>query len=170
MSVRVRKEDGTVEKFQRSKIVESLETMGLDHKTAKRIAKEVHEHDWISEHEIKVKVFGKLDQIDSRIADEYFSTHKVHVKSETMQMEGNVLIPDNLMDLLEIRVGDKMDMIHHEKHAVLRAYRIGAAKNDHDFIYMSEKDMRKMNIRNKDQVAICKHVEHIEKQADSLGF
>lgn len=160
MTVRVRREDGSVEKFQRSRIVESLETMGLDHKAAKRIAKEVHEHDWISEHEIKVKVFSKLDQIDSKMADEYFTTHKVHVKSETMQIAGNVLIPDHLMDLLEIRIGDKTDIIHHEKHEVMRAYRIESGKKDHDIIYMSDMDMKKINVKNHDQVAICKHLNH----------
>jgi len=160
MSVRVRKEDGSVEKFQRSKIIESLETMGLDHNIAKRIAKEVHEHDWISEHEIKVKVFSKLDQIDQGIADDYFTTHKVHVKSESISIAGNVLLPDHLMTLLDLRVGDKMDMIHHETHAVMRAYRIDSNKKDHDFIYISDADMKKMNIKNRDQVAICKHIEH----------
>ena len=74
--------------------------MGLDHDIAKKIASTIKKHKGISEHEIKVQIFQQLDAIDKEIADKYMSTKKVHVKKESLQVDGNVLLPEFLMFLL----------------------------------------------------------------------
>lgn len=161
MSVKVRLEDGTLEKFHKSYIIESLETIGVDHVSAKRIANEIEKHKGITEHEIKVKVFQKLDMVNREIADKYMSTKKVHVHSETMQVKGNVLLPEFLMEYLELKNGDKIDIIHGSLHTILRAYELKDMYHhqDHDLIFMSEEDMSEIQVKEKNQVAICKHHE-----------
>ena len=161
MSVKVKLEDGTLEKFHKSYIIESLETIGVDHKSAKKIASEIEKHKGITEHEIKVKIFQKLETMNKEFADKYMSTKKVHVKSEALQVTGNVLLPEFLMTYLELRYGDKIDVIHGYNNSVLRAYGLKNIYHhqDNDIIFMSEKDMNKIEIVEKNQVAICKHHE-----------
>jgi hypothetical protein len=159
MSVKVRLEDGSMEKFSKSNIIESLETIGLDHKSAKKIANEIEKHKGISEHEIKIKIFQILDSMDSEIADKYMKTKKVFVKSESMPVEGSVLIPEFLMDYLQLRYGDNIDLFHNEKSCILRSYGMKDIYHhqEHNTIFLSERDMIKMDIKENHQVAICKH-------------
>jgi hypothetical protein len=153
------KEDGTHEKFHRSYIVESLETIGMDHKTAKTIAERIEPHKGISEHEIKVSVFKILDEMDSKLADEYLVTKKVYVKSESFQVDGAVLVPKLLMEYLDLHSNDKVDVIHCHKRVTLRAHERSESEKQLNVIYMSEHDMKKLDSKNRSLVAICKHVE-----------
>jgi len=157
----VKLEDGTLEKFHKSNIVDSLEAIGVDHISAKRIANEIKKHKGMSEHEIKVQVFQKLDMVNKEVANVYLATKKVHVKSETMKVKGHALLPEFLMSYLELRSGDKLDIIHGHKHIVLRSYELKDVyqHQDHDMIFMSEDDMNQIEAKEKDQVAICKHHE-----------
>ncbi|MGA1872881.1 MAG: hypothetical protein ACMUHY_04355 [Thermoplasmatota archaeon] len=159
MTIYVTKEDGSYEKFKRANIVHSLEAMGVDHKTAKKLAKEVHEKQRMTEHEIKYTIFNLLDNIDPALADRYYMTKKVHVRDEATRVDGSALLSDFLMGYLDIRPGEKMDVFHGEKKSVMRAYEVHFAHDDHDTIFMSEHDMRSMDIRRGDQVGICKHRE-----------
>ena len=95
------------------------------------------------------------------MANIYMTTKKVHVKSESMQMKGRVLLPEFLMEYLQLRNGDKVDVIHTFKNAVLHAYELKDVYHhqDHDIIFMSEDDLKTIDAKEKDQVAICKHHE-----------
>ncbi len=150
-----------MEKFHKAYIVESLETMGVDRASAKNMASEIEKHKGMTEHEIKVKIFQKLNTVNMDLANKYMSTKKVHVKSEAMQVKGNVLLPEFIMTYIKIRNGDKIDVIHGYNNSVLRAYELKDIYHhqDHDIIFMSEKDMNQMEIKEKNQVAICKHHE-----------
>jgi hypothetical protein len=157
----VKLEDGSLEKFHKSYIIESLEAIGVDHISAKRIANEIKKHKGMTEHEIKVAVFKKLDMVNSEIANKYLSTKKVHVKSDASHVKGNVLLPEFLMSYLELKNGDKIDICHVFKHITLRAYELKDVDNhqSHDLIFMSEDDMKLIDVKEKHQVAICKHHE-----------
>ena len=159
LSVKVKLEDGSMEKFHKAYIIESLETVGLDHKSAKKIANEVEKHKGMTEHEIKVKIFQKLDMIDKEMANRYMETKKVHVKSEALQVMGNVLLPEFLMSYQELRSGEQIDVIHGDKNVVLRAYEMKDIHNhqDHNVIFMSDRDMGQIGINGNNQVGICKH-------------
>lgn len=159
MSIKVRKEDGTEEKFHRSYIVESLETLGMDHKTAKNVASQIEAHKWISEHEIKVKVFKILDEMDPKLADQYLVTKKVYVKHETFQVDGEVLVPKTLMDYLDLRNGDKVDVIHCHNRDTYRAHEKSVEKKELNVVYMGKHDMKKLDVKDRSLVAICKHEE-----------
>ncbi|MFW3146936.1 MAG: hypothetical protein ACMUIE_09015 [Thermoplasmatota archaeon] len=159
MTIIVNKEDGSYQKFDRSKIVESLVAVGVDHKTAKKMAKEIHEHHGISEHEIKSKLFEMLDKLDPAIADRFYMTKKVHVRSDTMEVEGNALLSDFLMDYLDMRRGEKLDLFHLDKKCTLRAYPMRFEHDDHETVFLSHGDIHRMDIGKHDQVAICKHRE-----------
>jgi hypothetical protein len=158
MSIKVKLEDGEMEKFHRSYIVESLEAVGLDHHNAKEISKTIGKRDGMTEHDIKVKVYQKLDEIDSEIAERYLKTKKVRVKIESMQVMGHVMVPEFLMTFLELKHGDKIDIIHGEENQVLRVSGLHIDE-EHNVILLSERDMKKLNVKEKGQVAICKHHE-----------
>ena len=159
MSVKVKLEDGSEEKYHKGYIIESLETIGLDHATAKKIANEVEKHRGISEHEIKVKIFRILDSIDCNLADQYMRTKKVRVRSETMEIKGNALLPEFLMEYLGLRNGDEIDIIHGNSSSIIRAYGMTDTYHhqDHNSILMSHNDMKNIGVREQHQVAICKH-------------
>ena len=154
-------EDGSTEKFHKSYIVESLEAIGVDHISAKRIANEIKKHKGMTEHEIKVQVFQKLDMVNKEIANVYLATKKVHVKSDASHVKGNVFLPEFLMSYLTLKNGDKIDVIHGFKNIVLRSHELKDLYHhqDHDMIFMSEDDMALIDAKEKDQVAICKHHE-----------
>lgn len=160
MTVRIRLEDGSDDKFRRSDIIESLETVGLDHRRAKMIAGEVEKHRGITEHEIKVKIFQKLDSIDSMLADDYMKTKKVHVSNESLGIKNSALLPQFLMEYLDIKNGDKIDVIHGDHRVVMTARRIddNYHKNlHHDQIFLSDRDMKDLKVKGHSRVAICKH-------------
>lgn len=160
MTIKVRLEDGTEEKFSRSNIIGSLEAVGLDHKTAKQIAGNVEKHLGITEHEIKVKIFEKLDSIDSMIADDYMRTKKVHVNSETFGVKDNALLPGFLMEYLDLRNGDKVDVIHGDKRIIVHAFQVDDKYHSnahHDMIFLSKANIKEMKIKDKALVAVCKH-------------
>ncbi len=159
MSIKVRKEDGSEEKFHRSYIVESLETVGLDHKVAKDIANQIEVHKGISEHEIKVKIFKILDEMDPKIADEYLVTKKVYVKSESFEVDGVVLVPKRLMEYLDLRNNDKTDLIHCHDRLTLRAHEKVGSDKEMNVVYLSHHDMKKIETKDRSLVAICKHIE-----------
>ncbi|MGA1793391.1 MAG: ATP cone domain-containing protein [Thermoplasmatota archaeon] len=159
MTIYVTKEDGSFEKFKRSNIVQSLEAMGVDHKKAKELAKQVVEKQRMTEHEIKFMIFEMLDKIDPELADRYYMTKKVHVHNESMQVTGNALLSDFLMEYLDLRQGDRMDIFHGDKKTIMRAYELHFKHDDHETIFMSDHDMKLMDIRKGDQVGICKHHE-----------
>ena len=157
MTIHVVKEDGAIKKFRRSNIIESLEAIGVERKTAKELAKKVHEKQKIREHEIKFMVFGMLDEIDPTLADRYYMTTKVHVKNDASQVSGNALLSNFLMEYLDLRPGDKIDVFHGNKRSTIRSYRIQSPHDDHETILMSASDMKSMDIRSGDQAGICKH-------------
>ncbi|MDG6224231.1 MAG: hypothetical protein QCI82_01825 [Candidatus Thermoplasmatota archaeon] len=157
MSDRVTLEDGTQERFRRKKIVESLKTVGLDSDSSNMIADMIDPHPGITEHEIKVKVFRLLDDMDQKIAERYLKTKKVHIQKEPMGYTGHVMIPKVVMDYLELRSGDMVDIIHCDKNCKLRAHQIDARDNDR--ILVSPLDLEAMGIKNRSPIAICKHVE-----------
>lgn len=159
MSIKVRKEDGSDEKFHRSNIVESLETVGLDHKTAKGIANQIEVHKGISEHEIKVKIFEILDEMDPKIADQYLVTKKVYVKSESFEVDGAVLASKILMEYLDLYNNEKVDIIHCQNRLTIRVHEKVDSIKELNVIYMSHHDMEKIEIKERSLVAICKHVE-----------
>jgi hypothetical protein len=160
MTVRIRLEDGSDDKFRRSDIIESLETVGLDRKRAKMIASEVEKHKGITEHEIKVKIFQKLDSIDSMLADNYMKTKKVHISNESLGIKDHALIPGFLMEYLDIKTGDKIDVIHGDRKLIMAARGIDDSyhKNlHHDQIFLSQRDMKDLKVKQHSRVAICKH-------------
>ncbi len=161
MSVKVKLEDGEMERFHRSYIVGSLETVGLDHITAKGIAKDIEKHKGMTEHDIKIKIFQKLDEIDPKIATKYKDTKKVRVSSESMQADGNALIPEFLMSYLELRNGDKIDVFHGNKNSLVRVNGLKDMYHhqDHNMIFLSDRDMKDIDIKERSLVAICKHQE-----------
>lgn len=159
MTIMIRKEDGSYEKFHRHMIVESLEAVGLDRKTAKRLAKGIDEHPGLSEHEIKSRLFEELDKIDPMLADRYYMTKKVHVKSEHVQIDGSALLSDYLMEYLDLSRGGKMDLFHRDMDCTLRVYPLHFDHDDHETIFMSDHDIKRMNIKRGEQVAICRHRE-----------
>jgi hypothetical protein len=163
MSIKVKLEDGTDEKFHKKYIVESLEAIGLDHDNAKQIAKAVEKHKGISEHEIKVKVFDQLDKLDPVLADRYMRTKKVIVKSEASEVDGNALLPEFLMEYFELRNGDEIDVFHGNNFRTLRA--IGMKDiyhhQDHNSIFISHKDMKMISAKENHQVAMCKHTTNL---------
>jgi hypothetical protein len=157
MTIKVRKEDGSLEKFHRSYIVESLETLGMDRDSAKLIAGQIPADKDITEHEIKARIFRMLDEMDPELAEKYLVTKKVHVKSESFQIRGNLLVPTKIMEYLELRNGDKVSVIHCKDNCVLRAYEKSNSDNEHDVVFMSPDDMKNIEIKKGKQVAICKH-------------
>lgn len=152
-------EDGTSEKFDRSKIVESLITVGMDRHSAKMIAGQIEPHPGITEHEIKVKVFRLLDGIDTNLSERYLKTKKVHVGRETMDMIGHIMVPQQVLDYLEINSGDKVDVIHCDRNCALRVHVINNPDQAHDTVLLSHYDMERMGLKNKALIAICKHVD-----------
>lgn len=160
MSYKVRMENGSLEKFHMSYIIESLETIGMDHEDAKEIAKMVEPHKEMTQHEIKVKVFKFLDKMDHELADKYLVTKKVHVRSESFQVVGEALLPRSVMDYLDLDNGNKISVIHCRKNCVLRAHHTTSPKNDGDIVYLSEHDMKNIDVKGRSLVAICKHIEH----------
>jgi hypothetical protein len=159
MTIIVKKEDGSYEKFHRNMIKESLEAVGVDSKTAKMLSKGIQEHKGITEHEIKSRIFDELDRIDPELADRYYVTKKVHVRKEHVQVDGSALLSQYLMDYLDLGRGEKMDVFHCDKDCTLRAYPIQFEHDDHETIFLSQHDIEKMSIKKRDQVAICKHRE-----------
>jgi len=159
MSVKVILEDGSQEKYHKAYIIESLESVGLDHRTAKDIANEVKKHKGITEQEIKEQIFQILVKIDIGKANMFMKTKKVLVKKESMQVIGNVLLPEFLMKNQELRNGDRINIFHGENSTVLRAYGMTDQDNhqDHNTIFMSEKDMKGIDVQEKHQVAIRKY-------------
>ncbi|MEA3558045.1 MAG: hypothetical protein U9R75_02215 [Candidatus Thermoplasmatota archaeon] len=159
MWIIVTKEDGSFEKFNRSRMVESLEAIGVDRKTAKKISKGIDEHPRISVHEIKNKIFEVLDGIDPKLADRYYMTKKVHVKSKHVQTDGSAFLSEFLMEFIGVGRGEKLDLFHYDRDFTLRAYPLQFDHDDHETIFMSDHDRKIMNIKNGDQVGICKHRE-----------
>ena len=159
MRVKVRLEDGTQEKFDRGKIVESLETVGLDRHTSKMIADQIIPHEGMTEHEIKVKVFRILDDIDPRFSDKYLRTKKVYIQKEQMDVIGNALLPRVVMEYLDLRNGEKVDIIHCEKNCTLKAFQIDDPEHAHDRVVVSHYDMDRMGLKPRSQIAICKHMD-----------
>lgn len=159
MSFKVRMENGSLEKFNRSYIVESLETIGMDHEEAKNIAKLVKPHKEMTQHEIKVKVFKFLDEMDHALADKYLVTKKVHVKHGSFQVDGEALLPGSVMKYLDLQTGNKIDLIHCTDNCTLRAHERNHSEDDGDIVFLSEHDMKKITAKEKTLVAICKHVE-----------
>jgi hypothetical protein len=160
MSFKVRMENGSLEKFHRSYIMESLETIGMDHDEAKTISKMIEPHKDMTQHEIKVKVFKILDEMDHAMADKYLVTKKVHVKHGSFQVDGEALIPDSIMEYLDLQTGNKIDLIHCTSNCTLRAHQKDHSEDDGDVVFLSKHDMRKIEAKGKTLVAICKHVEH----------
>ena len=159
MKAKVTLEDGTSESFDRSKIVESLATIGMDRHSAKMIAGHIEPHPGITEHEIKVKVFRLLDEIDPKLSERYLRTKKVHVSREAMDLIGHVMVPRMILDYLEMNSGDKMDIIHCDRNCTLKAHLISDSDHAHDTVLLSHFDMDRMGLKNKALVAICKHYE-----------
>jgi hypothetical protein len=155
----IRKDDGNLERFHRHDIVESLVSIGLEHKEAKEIAKKIKKHNGMTEHEIKVKIFDLLEEIDPNLADMYFRTKKVLVKHDLSRIPGYVLMPQYLMDYLDLQRGSKVDVIHTKTNGYLRAIDFHLVDEDHDTVFMSEQDMSKLDIKDGEMVAICKHNE-----------
>jgi hypothetical protein len=153
-------ENGSLEKFHRSYIMESLETIGMDHDEAKSISKMIEPHKEMTQHEIKVKVFKILDEMNHDLADRYLITKKVHVKHGSFQVDGEALLPSSIMDYLDLQTGNKIDLIHCSTNCTLRAHQKNDSEKDGDVVYLSDHDMKKIEVKGKTLVAICKHVEH----------
>ena len=160
MSFKVRMENGSLEKFHRSYIIESLETIGMDHDEAKSIAKMIEPHKEMTQHEIKVKVFKFLDEMNHEMADTYLVTKKVHVKHGSFQVDGEALLPNSVMEYLDLQNGNKIDIIHCTKNCTLRAHQSNHSHDDGDIVFLSDHDMKKIDVKDKNLVAICKHIEH----------
>jgi len=157
MTIKVRMENGSLEKFHRSYIVESLQTLGMDRDSARLIAEQIPGDKDITEHEIKARIFRMLDEMDSSLAEKYLVTKKVHVKSESFQIKGNLLVPIKIMEYLGLRSGDKVSVIHCKDNCILRAYEKSNSDHEHDVVFMSPDDMKNIEIKKGNQVAICKY-------------
>jgi arginine/ornithine N-succinyltransferase beta subunit len=157
MTIVVRKEDGTYEKFNRSNIVQSLEAVGLDRKIAKELAKQVHEKQTMTEHEIKSIIFGLLDNIDPACAERYYFTKKVTVHKEESQVNGIVMASEYLLGFLDTKWGDMVDIFHTDKKATMKVIATHTQHEDHEIVFMSDHDMRSLEIKKGDQIGICKH-------------
>jgi hypothetical protein len=157
MTIVVRKEDGTYQKFDRSNIVQSMEAVGVDRKTAKELAKQVHEKQAMTEHEIKSMVFSLLDNIDPTYADRYYVTKKVSVHREESQVNGIVLASEYLLGYLDAKWGDMVDVFHHDRKATMKVIATHAQHEDHEIVFMSDHDMKSLEIKKGDQIGICKH-------------
>jgi hypothetical protein len=160
MSFKVRMENGSLEKFHRSYIIESLETIGMDHEEAKSVAKMVKPHKEMTQHEIKVRVFKFLDEMNHELADKYLTTKKVHVKHGAFQVDGEALLPNSVMEYLDLQTGNKIDILHCHSNCTLRAHQKNNSEDDGDVVFLSEHDMKKIDVKDRKLVAICKHVEH----------
>jgi len=157
MKPKVTLEDGTHERFDRSKIFKSLTTVGMDPHSARMISEQIEPHPGITEHEIKVKVFRLLDDIDPAVSERYLRTKKVYIRTESLDAPGHVMVPRAVLEYLEIKSGDKVDIIHCDRNCTLRAHEMEDRDHSHNTVLLSHYDMEKMGLKNKTMIAICKH-------------
>ena len=64
------------------------------------------------------------------------------------------------MEYLDLSNGNKIDIIHCKDNCVLRAHEKISSDGAGDVVYLSNHDMKNMDVKGKTLVAICKHVEH----------
>jgi len=150
--------DGRKERFSRRKIVVSLETLGLDRRSALRISRSIVYHKDITTEEIKFKIGYLLKRIDKKLAKRFLSSRDLSPRESESGIWGKCLLTEKDMKRIDVKAGQEIEATDGKKNVTLRAYAINDPYYKFGSVYISEHDLGLLDIGFGSRILLRKRI------------
>ncbi len=138
--VNVKKRNGSMQMFERSKIERSLRESGASEGVAREVAASVHEREGMTVDEIRSMVSRELRTRDARAADHYDSTRRmVARRAVEAASRGTARMSAEAMRTMRIRAGEPVEVSFSGRSQTLLAE---TAPKGVSGVVVSESDLR----------------------------
>lgn len=143
--VNVKKRNGSMQMFERSKIERSLRESGASEGVAREVAASVHEREGMTVDEIRSMVSRELRSRDAKAADHYDSTRRmVARRAVEAASRGTAWMSPESMRTMRIKAGEPVDISFSGRTQTLRAE---TAPKGASGVQVSEPDLKALGAR-----------------------
>jgi hypothetical protein len=143
--VSIKKRDGSMQSFDRSKVERSLRESGASERVAREVASSVREREGMTCDDIRSAVSRELRSRDAKAADHYDSTRRmVARRAVEAASRGTAWISSDAMRTMRLKAGEPVDVSFSGKTQTLRAE---TAPRGVSGVQVSEPDLKALGAR-----------------------
>jgi len=145
-TMKITKQNGKMEEFDRANVERSIRNAGADEKTAKDIATIVAEKKCESTKEIRSVVNKELKKMNSNVAEKYRESRRLVVRNAVDAARGAARMSKDAMANLDLKAGDNFTAMNGNKRHTLRAERDDKTDIRWNDIRLHPDDMNTLNV------------------------
>ena len=122
--VKIRKIDSSLEKFDRTKLIESILKAGASHESAVNVIEKLLLWDKIESQKIRSQVYVRLLELDINAAEDYRHMRKIRAEANAHVVYDCVQINPRTLRMIELRPGTNLRLMHddHVKDAIVESW------------------------------------------------